>query len=479
MRSAFFNHLPWRRLGSMAVDPFRFQAERGGLCLERGRLSLVVAGLGHAGMRIRDIRFTPIADTGDQALSLALAHIRRQYPGYVPPVILGLDSTLLCYGLLTPPDPLPTDMPAWVVSRTPVLLPPGLPLADVVLDFRMVRGAERQHVQVVWARRDRLAAMIDQAEQAGFSLAGVYPKALAAAECVLNGTEETPLMLCDPESVTFVPLMDGLPLHLHETAWTDDDIETNWIRLADRLQTLPGTSEVTMATVESVDDSQALWIALEQRGVAVTVVEGTASATALAYAGLHGDRPVFRLTSGRNPDPVQQDRDRRQALRTGWGGGALIGLLLLLLPFFRMHYTREQMLTPQEPTGTADIRALMETQQTLTDNVVSLRAMQTAGVAGLLESLGRAFPEKLWLRFLRLERREHIGRYQAHITGFAFTEAALRAFLTNIEKGAVWHPGETFTTTRMDPAAAEKQTGLQASLIRFELTLNLRSPELP
>lgn len=472
---------PIRLLRPVMIDPFRFNQERCGLCWGQGRLTLVIAGRGRKGMQALDTVTLSMPHAGDESLTHALQALRRQRPGYLPPVILGLDSAMLGYRLLTPPDPLPADLPAWVVAQAPHVVPPGIWLAEIALDFRVAQHEEKSCLQVVWAKRDRIRQVIEKINQAGLQVTGVYPQVLAVAEGI-RAPSDTPLVFCDAAAVTFIPLTDGLPQHLHEVAWDDPDTETDWNALVECIrELLPAhSSRVTLAADESPDapaSGVAMQSALKRQDIQVKTITGLDSASALAHAGLDPTRDIFKLLPDPDVDPAQQEQDRRWALRVGWGGGAVVTLILVMALLFGLYYGWQQRRLTRELTSKSDwiaeVRGLVDTEQALSREVAALQTMRKGrtGMAGLLEDAGRSVPDKLWLRSFRITRQKDDGKYQVDITGLARTEAALGSFLSNLESGGAWQSNGSFTTSRIDPATVRKQTGVNVSLIRFEVSL--------
>ncbi|MBI4550735.1 MAG: PilN domain-containing protein [Candidatus Latescibacteria bacterium] len=479
-----FDHsiFSWHQLRTSALDPFWFQKMRCGLTWGAGQATLTVAGRTRQGVRVVNTVTVPLPDTSIETRTTALTSLRRQHPGYLPPVILGLDSTVLSYQLLTPPDPLPADLPAWVVAQAPRFVPAGLHLDEITLDFRVVQSADQPYIQAVFARRARLEPLIDQVETAGFRVAGVYPHSLAPVDRVHGTIQASALVFCDSDGVTFVPRIDALPSCLHEVAWTETDEETDWSGLAGRIRSLlPSQSDrvtlVTTAAPDSTASGAALADALEQQGVSVTATTGPARATALARAGLDGTRAPFQLLPARPINWAQQEQDRRWALRIAWGGGVLIVLLFVIGLILHQSYARQQRVFAAELTTKAawiaQVRAFAQMEETLSAELTALRARQAGqdGVAARLEMLGRTVPDQLWLRSLRLERQAQTGQYQARLTGFARTEEALITFLDRVESQARWRLSRALTTSRVDPGTVRQQTGTSLPLIRFELTL--------
>lgn len=477
-----------RLVRSGALDPFRFQTQRCGLVLGAGCLTLAVAGRYRNKSRIIDTVSVPVEDPMDASLAAALARLRQARPEHLPAVILSVDSTVLSYQLLMPEETQATDLAAFVVESAPRLLPAGLPLTEVALDFRPVQTGDGMAAQVVWARRERLERLVGLVERAGFQVAGMYPRGLALIEHHLRTDSADALILWASDAITYAPCAGGLAQHLHEAAWTSPEGGADLSDLAERVTQLlaqpssqihivgSSMSEKAMPPVERFAE------ALERQGTHATIVSGPDEAVAAALAGVHPSRTPFQPLADRPVAWAQQEQDRRWGLRIAWGGGVLVAALLVIGTILGWYYGYEQRILTRELTAKgawiAEVRTLSERERTLFEDVAALRSLQAgrAGVAKLLETLGRALPDGVWLRTLRLTRQEETGAYEAHLSGLARAESRLAVFFSRLHEAPAWRPKDAFTTTRLDPATVQRQAGVRLPLIRFELTLMAQEP---
>ncbi len=469
----------WRSLFVYGIHPFLFEAEAGALILGSGHATLSVVGRGRAGPRVQGLY--QVVHPEDGSLEETLRTLRRQRQGYLPAVVLGLDSRFLGYRLLIPPDPPPEDLAAYVVSQMGSLLPPGLSLALFTVDYRPIIAHERPLIQVVWARKETLVRLVSQAQAAGFPVIGVYPSVLAIAESLNQEPASKTLLICEPDSLTMAPLLDGLPVYLHEIAWASAGVSADWPSLVSRV--MASCSEADPSVVLAGSEESAippLLRALEYQGVPVQIRTGSSSCQALACAALEqGFRPFSLLPDPPRP-PLQQDRDRRTALRVAGGGAMMLMAGLLIAFILTQYFACEQRRLAGELAShgiqVAQMRRLSALEQTLSNEAAAMKTLQASrrGLAGHLEHLGQTLPERLWLRSVQFTRDPDSGTYRTTLSGFTRSDEALVTFLSNLEQQGVWQPSGLITTGRIAPEAVGHQTGVRAALIRFETKLTTR-----
>ncbi|MDX1545801.1 MAG: PilN domain-containing protein [Rhodothermales bacterium] len=203
-----------------------------------------------------------------------------------------------------------------------------------------------------------------------------------------------------------------------------------------------------------------------------------APAAALALYALFADAAALSFLDEETIYEGVQAIEKREALRASLALGSIVGLLLLALTAVHAGLaTRQAASSAVLKTLAAEVEARAATRADVARLERELRhaerlVAERTDVARLLEAVGRAVPEALWLDAAALE--ETPGAVQLTLRGAALSERALAVYLHRLERAAF---GATVRLLYSEavPAVSAYPGAAHADrlLTRFEIRLDL------
>ena len=404
-----------------------------------------------------------------------LRHMRGEIRNRVPGTCVAVDSRYLCYARLTIADPIPDDLSSWVINGISDLIPQGLDPHQIVIDFRVIAGLKRKHVQVVWGVHERLERLADSLMECGFPVMTFYPASIAVVQRDNEGGRDVaPVLYLHSRYILLLTYVDGVVdvcSELGEFCMED----ATWLSsLCDQIKALL-PEHTRLINVQSAISLPATFKSrFRQVGLEVEIEVAVSLAYGAALQGLHlPDRP-FVLLSGQTPNGRQTDRDRLTAFRMAICGILALSLLygLLLSASNVCEYWLDNLAGPIHVKRSAIAISDSDTNSERRSHAVLASARKTnESLIRLLDSLGSTVPDSLWLSSLTLTRGSARYDFRGNMSGTTSNEIYMLDLIERLRSSNLWQIGGALRAERSGLGAGFGRERAIGASVSFEIDL--------